>query len=129
MEADSKQNIFSTWFFWHFYEMPKFLFQVWSNYFMFATNLFSVPLLLKTFFSPWRRNKWAYPKGLDIANFFNTLISNTFSRALGALMRIILIIAGIFLQAFVAIAGLLVIIFWLFLPFIVVFGFLFVFFY
>src|SRR5271157_4347928 len=98
MEKVSEQNILIGWFVWQFYQMPKFLFGVWNNYFMFATNYFSLPLLLKTFFSPWRRYKWNYPKGFDVAEFFNTLISNTVSRILGAAMRIVLIIMGICLQ-------------------------------
>ncbi len=129
METSEKDNIISSWFFWQFYEMPKFLLSVWNNYFMFALNFFSLPLLLKTFFSPWRRYRWKYPRALDFAEFFNTLISNAFSRILGAIMRIILILAGILLQLFVATAGLAVFICWLALPFIVAAGFLFVFIY
>jgi len=129
MESSEKQSIFILWFLWQFYEMPKFLFGVWNNYFSFATNLFSVTLLLKTFFSPWRRNAWAYPKGFDIGGFFSTLISNIFSRFLGAIMRIILIIAGVLLQIFVVLSGFIIFIAWLLMPFIIVFGFLIILFY
>lgn len=129
MEANNKENIFITWFLWQFYEMPKFLFSVWNNYMMFATNFFSVKLLLKTFFAPWRRYKWNYPKGLDIAEFFNTFISNAFSRFLGAMMRTVLIIVGILLQVFVAMAGLIIFVGWLFVPFIIIAGFLFIFYF
>jgi len=126
MELSEKENIFILWIFWQFYEMPKFLFQVWNNYFNFASNLFSLPLLLKTFFSPWRKYIWAYPKGFDIGEFFSTFISNAISRILGAIMRIVLIIVGILFQIFVAVAGLIIFLGWLFFPFIVIFGFLFV---
>ena len=127
MEVNSRQNIFIEWFVWQFYQMPKFLFQVWNNYFVFATNYFSLPLLLKTFFSPWRRYKWRYPRGLDLVEFFNTLISNTVSRFLGALMRVVLIIMGICFQAFVAVAGLVALMGWLLMPFIIVACFLYIF--
>ena len=129
MEQNSGQNIIIEWFNWQFYKMPKFLLQAWNNYFMFATNFFSVPLLLKTFFSPWRRYKWNYPKGFDIFEFFNTLISNAVSRILGAMMRIVLIIMGICFQVLVALAGLLVFVGWVLVPFIIVAGFLFIFIY
>ncbi|MCX6721413.1 MAG: hypothetical protein NT026_02320 [Candidatus Staskawiczbacteria bacterium] len=125
MEQNSEQNIFVEWFVWQFYEVPKFLIEVWNNYFMFATNLFSLTLLLKTFFSPWRKYNWRYPKGFDLIEFLNTLISNFFSRVVGALMRIILIIAGILFQIFVVIAGLLIFIGWLAVPFVAIFGILF----
>jgi hypothetical protein len=126
MEKVAKEGILISWFLWQFYEMPKFLFEVWNNYFVFATNLFSVPLLLKTLFSPWRKYKWQYPRGFDIGEFFSTLISNFFSRILGAMMRIVLITVGILFQIFVAIAGLIIFLGWLLIPFIVILGFLFV---
>jgi len=126
MEKVAKEGILISWFLWQFYEMPKFLFEVWNNYFVFATNLFSVPLLLKTLFSPWRKYKWQYPRGFDIGEFFSTLISNFFSRILGAMMRIVLITVGILFQIFVAIAGSIIFLGWLLIPFIVILGFLFV---
>ena len=125
--VENNKNIFFLWFYWQFVEVPSFLLQVWKNYFNFATNFFSVGLLLKTFFSPWRRYKWRYPKSFDVKEFFNTLISNTVSRILGAMMRTVLIILGIFLQVFVAVSGFVIFVGWLLSPFIIITGFLFAF--
>ena len=94
---------------------------------MFATNFFSISLLLKTFFSPWRRYNWKYPKGFDVVEFFNALISNIFSRIIGAVIRTVLIIIGIIFQVFVAVAGLIIFVGWILLPFIAVLGILFIF--
>ena len=127
MESAERQNIFNTWFLWHFYEMPKFLFYAWNNYLKFGSNYFSIPLLLKTFFSPWRRYRWMYPKSFDVVEFFNTLISNTFSRILGSICRAVLITFGVLFQIFIFIAGIVIIIFWLFIPLIVIAGLFFVF--
>jgi len=124
--AEKKENIFAVWLEWQFYEVPRFLLQIWANYFIFAVNFFSFTLLVKTFFSPWRRYRWRYPRGFDIGEFFSTLISNFFSRILGALMRVVLIVAGICFQLFVALSGLIIFIAWLFLPLIVIAGFLFI---
>ena len=129
MAVNNKENIFSLWFFWHFYEMPKFLFGAWKNYILFALNYFSLPLLLKSLFAPWRIYKWNYPKGFDVGEFFSTLISNAFSRILGALMRVILIIIGIIFQIFVILAGLIIFLLWILIPFIIIAGFLFALFY
>lgn len=129
MQSTEEQNIVSSWFFWHFYEMPKFLLGVWKNYILFALNYFSLPILLKSLFAPWRRYRWNYPKGFDIGGFFSTLISNAFSRFLGALMRIVLIISGIIFQVFVILAGFIVFLLWVLVPFIIIAGFLFVFIY
>jgi len=129
MEQNNKQDIFSLWLFWHFYEMPRFLLGVWKNYILFALNYFSVPLLLKSLFSPWRKYKWNYPKGFDVGEFFSTLVSNAFSRIIGALMRIVLIIIGIIFQILVIFAGLIIFLLWILIPFIVIVGFLFLLFY
>lgn len=117
------------WFLWHFYEMPAFLLDVWKNYILFALNYFSLPILLKSLFSPWRKYRWVYPKGFNVVEFFNTLISNTFSRILGAIMRIVLIIAGILFQIFIIFAGAIIFLGWLLIPFVAIAGFLFIFIY
>ncbi len=122
---ENNQNIFIDWVSWHFYEMPNFLLEVWKNYILFALNYFSLPLLLKSFLSPWRRYKWRYPKGFDVVEFLNTLISNFFSRILGAMMRIVLIVVGILFQIFVIFAGAVIFLAWIFLPFIILAGLLF----
>jgi hypothetical protein len=127
MEISQKQNIIISWFLWHFYEVPDFLIQVWRNYFLFGINYFSIHLLLKTFFSPWKRYGWKYPKGFDVGEFFNALVSNVFSRILGVLFRIILIVVGILGQIVILIAGAVAILLWVLIPFIIVGGILFFF--
>lgn len=126
MNTTKGENIFILWLVWQFYEAPRFLLHIWKNYLIFASSFFSFKLLLKTFFSPWHKYKWSYPKGFDIKEFFNTLISNTVSRILGAVMRIVLIVMGAVFQTFVALAGLIVFIGWLTIPFAIVAGILFV---
>jgi len=129
MQTADNQNIFTVWFLWHFYEMPKFLLEVWKNYILFALNYFSIWALLKSFLSPWRKYRWMYPRGFDVMEFLNALISNIFSRILGAIMRIILIAFGILFQIFVVFAGLIIFLLWILTPFIAMAGFLFVLFY
>ena len=122
---EKRGNIIVMWISWHFYEMPKFLFSVWRNCLLFGLNYFSIPLLLKTLFSPWRRYNWFYPKGFDVKEFFNTFISNTFSRILGAMCRMVLIIIGVVAQIFIFVTGFAVIFLWFLIPFIIPFGILF----
>ena len=114
------------WAVWHFSEMPRFLLGVWKNYILFALNYFSLPILLKSLFAPWRRYRWSYPKGFNIGEFFSTLISNIFSRIIGAMMRIVLILVGFLLQIFVVLLGAVVFLFWVLLPFIIIAGLIFV---
>ena len=125
MEKSERENIIIMWLSWQFYEMPKFLFSVWRNYLLFGLDYFSITLLFKTLFSPWKKYNWLYPKGFDIKEFFNTLISNTFSRILGSICRMVLIIIGVLAQVFIFVAGIVVIFLWLLIPFIIISGILF----
>ena len=123
------ENVVVSWISWHFFEVPKFLLVVWENYIVFGLNYFSVPLLLRTLFSPWRRYKWRYPKSFDVAGYFGTFISNVFSRMIGMVCRILFIVVGIMVQIGIVILGALAILFWVFLPLILVLSVLFVLFF
>ncbi len=124
-----RNNIFSTWLKWHFIEMPKFLLDVWQNYILFVSHYFSLPILLKSLFAPWRKYIWNYPKGFDPKEFFSTLASNIISRLLGFFVRSILVILGIIAQICVIFIGAAVFLFWVLLPLIIILGFIFVFIY
>ena len=117
MEVSEKQNILTMWFVWHFSEMPRFLFFVWKNYINFGLDFFSTPRLLATLFSPWRAYRWSYPRGFDMLGYANTFVSNIFSRIIGAICRLVLIVLGFFAQIFIFIAGMIMIIGWLSIPF------------
>src|SRR3989344_368016 len=120
MQEFKKQNIVLDWFYWHFFEMPKFLFLVWKNYILFFLDYFSIPLLLMTLFSPWRKNKDSYSGGFDIGKFFSSFIYNVFSRLIGMFLRLILIVIGIMAQIFVIIFGVFIIIVWVLMPFVLI---------
>lgn len=121
----TNNNILTAWFYWHFYETPKVLLQIWRNFILFSMNFFSTPLLLKTLFSPWRRYKWNYPRGFDIGKYLETIISNLFSRLMGVICRIFLIIIGTIFQIFVVMAGAILFLGWLLLPILLLAGLLF----
>lgn len=64
----------------------------WNNLVSFAYNFFSIPLLAKTLFNPFQNDK--ADKSFDI---LETVVFAIFSRILGFLFRIILIILGLVL--------------------------------
>ena len=90
--------IMFSWLKWHFVAMPLFLLSVWKNYILFGLDFFSVPLLASTLFAPWRRYRWSYSKHFNPVAYLGTFISNLFSRIVGAICRVVLIVAGIALQ-------------------------------
>lgn len=69
---------------------------------------FSVPMLIKTLFSPWKQIQTA----ATFRNFFQAAIDNLVSRFIGAVLRIFMLIAALFLTASVVIGGLALIIIW-----------------
>lgn len=110
---------------WHFLEMPKEMLSAWKNFLAFNLNFFSVPLLLKTFFSPWRRYKLSYEKGLNIGKNLEVFISNLIFRLFGAIIRTCLIFIGLVAEFFIFVLGLVLFFCWILLPFLVVWGLIF----
>ena len=121
-EVAKKTNIFFQWLFWQFFEMPGNILKAWRNFLLFNLNYFSILLLLKTFFSPWRRYKWSYGKGFDATRYLEAFFSNLISRILGAVMRSFLIFIGLLVEIFIIFAGAIIFLGWLVLPLILIFG-------
>ena len=119
------QNIVSLWISWQFFDVPKNILKAWRNFLKFNLNYFSIPLLLKTFFSPWRRYIWYYPKGFDLGKYFEVFFSNLISRILGAVLRFFLIIIGILAEILIIFVGLMIFFGWLVLPILLIVGLIF----
>ena len=116
------QNIFIQYFQWQFADVPKNVLKAWKNCLKFNLNYWSVPLLLRTLFSHWRRYKYSYGKGFDFKRYFEVFTFNMISRVLGAILRSVLITIGLATEIFVFLTGLIVILGWLILPFILLVG-------
>ena len=116
------QNIFFQYLCWQFLEMPGNILKAWKNFLLFNLNYFSIPLLLKTLFSPWHRYRVSYGKGFDIGRYFGALFSNLIFRILGAVMRSFLIFIGLLIEVFVIFAGIIIFLGWLVLPILLIFG-------
>lgn len=123
--ASAKENMLLQLISWHFFEMPKLILMGWRNFLAFCLNFFSVSFLLKTLFSPWRKYKLSYKKGLNIGKNLEVFISNLIFRALGALLRLCLIFIGLLFEVFIFILGFVVFFVWLLLPFLLIGGFMF----
>jgi len=117
-----KQNIFWQWISWQFFEMPGNILKAWRNFLNFGLYYFSTPILLKSLFSPWKRYYWVHPKGFDIGKYLEIIISNLFSRFLGAILRFFLIIIGLLVEIFLFFAGLSVFLGWFVLPVLLLMG-------
>lgn len=118
-------NLLGQYFRWHFGTQLRAILKGWKNLLKFNLRYFSLGFLCKTFFSPWRRYRWSYGRGLSIKRYLNTFISNSISRVLGAIARFVLIVVGLIAEFLMIMGGILVIIIWLVLPLILVGGLIF----
>ena len=115
-------NIIFQYLQWHFIGQPKAILRAWKNFLLFNLNYWSIPLLLKTLFSPWRKYRYSYGKGFDIKRFFEALSFNIISRAMGVIMRSILIFIGIITEIFIIFIGIIIFLGWLILPILLILG-------
>ena len=117
-------SLFSQLFFWFFVAAPKSYLRIWKNFLVFVSVYFSFFELLKTLCSPWRGIRWQkQSRGLDIGDFASTLFSNLISRLLGAIVRTVLLLAGMLAELIVFGTGFLLFFAWFFVPLIILLGF------
>lgn len=83
-------------------------------------QLFSIDILLRTLFSPWKRIVAAPGKSLDA--IFRSMIDNTVSRFVGFFARIFVLFAALILTSLAAIIGLIMVLFWPLLPLAVIYA-------
>jgi len=118
-------NIFLQGLVWQFFDAPKAILKAWQTFLLFNLNYFSVPTLLKTYFSPWRRYSYSYGKAFEFWKNIETFVFNMMSRVIGAIFRTVFIIVGILIEVLIVLIGIIIFLGWLVLPFFLVFGLIF----
>lgn len=108
--------LFAQYVRWHFIDAPRAIAQGWENILWFNANYFSVGQLSKTLFAPWKGITWQKKRGFNIGDVFEVTASNIISRTLGAIVRIPIILVGLFGGISIMIAGTALLLFWLLLP-------------
>lgn len=102
---------------WLFVESTAHAARAWFFFLKFAFDLFSVPLLVRTYFSPWHRYWYGYSKTFDPTAWFWALFGNAMSRVIGVILRTLFIFLGLLCAVFFFVIGLVCIAFWIALPF------------
>lgn len=113
-------SLISHYVFWHYSQALADIFAIWKNFAWFLYHFFSIPLLFKTFFLPWKHLNEGYHKGFNIGVFFSSLVVNTLMRFVGMIARAVTITAGVVSLSLHTLAGAVVVVLWLFLPLAVV---------
>lgn len=106
---------------WHYTRAFRDIFNIWRNLTYFVFHFFSIPLLLRTFFAPWKRIEAERETvGLDLKDYFSTKLVNLIMRVVGATMRTILIMIGLACTGAVVVAGLIFFVIWPLVPLLIV---------
>jgi ATP-dependent Clp protease ATP-binding subunit ClpC len=109
-------NTAGDYFTWHFILAPRKIIQIISNYLTFFYYYFSVKLLLKTLFSPWKRLTVQRKIGFSLEDIFHVLSFNLISRSIGFILRSMVIISWILLETAVFFFASVFLPLWLILP-------------
>ena len=96
---------------------------LWRNIHWVLYRLFSISLLLRTFFSPFRRTSESYGKGFDPKRYAETFVINIVTRFVGAVVRSTLLIVAFSLQIAILFSGALLFGMFLLTPVIIPLGF------
>lgn len=110
---------------WQFFDMPRAILKSWQTFLWFNLNYFSVPTLLRTYFSHWRRYRYPYGKVFELWKNIETFVFNMMSRIIGAILRTVFIIIGLAIEVLIILIGIIIFLGWLVLPFFLIFGLIF----
>jgi hypothetical protein len=89
---------------------------LWENGFRLTVHFFSLPLLLRTFFSPFHRLREMPQRGFHPTDYIASMTVNIIMRFVGVLLRGALMIAGAFALLVMLLVGAVLLVSWIFLP-------------
>jgi ATP-dependent Clp protease ATP-binding subunit ClpC len=91
---------------WYIGEGMSEMFAIWRRFVVFVPRLFSVGLLLRTLFAPWHRDvslkSW---RGINPLKSAQRFVWNIFSRLIGALVRLCVVVFGVAVWVSVILLG------------------------
>ena len=103
---------------WHYCRAILELSCIYKNILIFLFGFFSISILLRSFFAPWRRMGEDYDKNIvdDLEDVASTFVVNLIMRLVGITMRTIIIVIGLLFIFVMALFYPVILIFWLALP-------------
>ena len=113
-------SFFGSYFIWHYTQAIEDFIGISRNFIWFLYNFFSIPVLLKTFFSPWKRLNEAYRKVFNIEEFLSSLVVNVLMRGVGIFIRAITLLLGLASLILAFVLCTVILLGWLVLPAIVI---------
>jgi ABC-type multidrug transport system fused ATPase/permease subunit len=111
----SSSFLLMDFFVWYYSAAFRDMFALWLNGMWFIVHFFSIPLLLRTLFAPWRRITDTYRRG-SIEDLMETFVMNTMTRIFGAVVRSVIIFIGVVCLLVGSVALILSVLLWVALP-------------
>jgi len=112
--------LFGEYFVWHYSASVRDFFVMWGNMFWFGYHFFSMRLLARTLFTPFKRFHQEYDlKNLNLGVLGQDIMLNLFMRMLGAVLRLCVLAFGLIFEIAVLLVGMVSLVIWLLLPLII----------
>jgi len=108
-----------TYFYWWYFEEPLILWRAAKIITKKIFFSFSVPVLLRTLFDPWKRDV-AYVENASLQELFNIWLGNLISRIVGFVVRFFTILIGFILTMISFVILLAFILAWFLMPIIII---------
>jgi len=108
---------------WHYTRAWLEILHVWKNLTWFVINFFSLPQLMLSWLSPWKRMTEGRGETWNLEALASYIIIGIISRIVGAIMRTVVIFLGLVSLAIVITGGFITLLFWAVAPMIII-GFL-----
>ncbi len=110
-------RVFGRYLVWHYTRALADIFRLGRDFLWFFYHFFSIPIIARTLFAPWRRLGESYGHKLDPGAFLGTFIVNTLMRLVGFVIRIVFLVFGFGVLVLIFGLWILSLILWLVLPF------------
>ena len=93
---------------------------VWRNYLWYIIHVFSLPQLMRSWVSPFKRVTEGRGNTLSFEDFASYIIINILSRLVGAIVRTAVIFAGLVSLLVTVLVGFVLYAVWMVLPFVII---------
>lgn len=108
------------YFRWHYSTALRQFFLIWSNLMWFVVYFFSLPQLVSSWLSPWKRITEKRTRAWNFEDMLGTFFINLMSRLVGAIIRTVFILLG-FIALCVSVGmGILTYVFWVVAPAVII---------
>ena len=101
---------------WHYSAALTAWWQIYVDSLWFLFHFFSISILIRTLFAPWRRLAEGYPTGFSLKASAETLIINSLMRLVGFVFRIFFIFGACLIITLAFVLGWVILVFWLVAP-------------